>query len=304
MVENPRFKGYIHDVGGPTANFRKSACRKTDEKGACSGRKCLAPTPCKNLEVDHRDYLALLRELRAVPGVKKVFVRSGIRFDYLIYDKDQSFFRELVQHHISGQLKVAPEHISDHVLRYMGKPPVRVFDEFTARYFKLCREYHKEQYLVPYLMSSHPGSRLSDAVTLALYLKKHNLHPEQVQDFYPTPGSLSTAMFYTGLDPLTMQPVYVPRTEEEKAMQRALLQFTRPQNFELVRAALRKAGREDLIGYGKDALVPPAREKRAAALPENNTARNRERPAHVPTRAPQRRGESAKRRPKPRKKGR
>lgn len=277
MVKNPRFKGYIHDVGGPTANFRRSACKKTDEKGACPERKCLAPEPCKNLEVDHTEYLELLRKLRRIPEVKKVFIRSGIRFDYLTYDKSDEFFRELVSHHVSGQLKVAPEHISDHVLRYMGKPPVKVFDAFVKKYYQLCKEAKKEQYLVPYLMSSHPGSRLSDAIELALYLKKNNIRPEQVQDFYPTPGSLSTAMFYTGLDPLTMKPVYIPRTEEEKAMQRALLQYTRPQNHDLVRTALKKAKREDLIGFGKEALVPPAKEKKEFALPENNTAQNRKR---------------------------
>ena len=290
MTKNPRFKGYIHDVGGPTANFRRSACKKTDTLGSCTARKCLAPTPCRNLEVDHSDYLALLRKLREVPGVKKVFIRSGIRFDYLIYDKDPAFFRELVQHHVSGQLKVAPEHISDHVLRYMGKPPVRVFDEFVRKYYKYCADCKKEQYLVPYLMSSHPGSRLEDAVELALYLKRHNLHPEQVQDFYPTPGTISTAMFYTGIDPLTMKPVYVPRTDEEKAMQRALLQFSRPQNYELVRAALRRAHREDLIGRGKDALVPPAVGKKEFVLPENNTARNRRPPERRQPPAPQRGG--------------
>ncbi len=257
LTKKKNFKGYIHDVGGPTANFRRSACKKTDEVGACPGRKCLAPTPCKNLEVSHRDYLELLRKLRALKGVKRVFIRSGIRYDYLTYDEDPSFFRELVQYHVSGQLKVAPEHISDKVLRYMGKPSVRVYNEFEKRYYKYCKEYKKEQYLVPYLMSSHPGSTLREAVELALYLKRHNMRPEQVQDFYPTPGTISTCMFYTGLDPMTMKPVYVPRSPEEKAMQRALLQYSRPENREIVRTALRRAGREDLIGFGPNCLVPP-----------------------------------------------
>ncbi|MBQ5821441.1 MAG: YgiQ family radical SAM protein, partial [Clostridia bacterium] len=244
ITESPNFKGYIHDVGGPTANFRFASCGK---KSMCKDRKCLAPEPCKALKVSHEEYLDILRTLRKLPKVKKVFVRSGIRYDYLMLDKDDTFFRDLVQHHISGQLKVAPEHCSDRVLKHMGKPPFRYYKAFTDKYHALNKEYGKNQYLVPYLMSSHPGCTLKDAIELALYLKKINYHPEQVQDFYPTPGTVSTCMFYTGLDPFTMQPVYVPRTSKEKAYQRALLQYHMPQNRALVREALIKAGRQDLI---------------------------------------------------------
>ncbi len=244
ITESPNFKGYIHDVGGPTANFRFASCNK---KSMCKDRKCLAPEPCKALRVSHEEYLDLLRTLRKLPKVKKVFVRSGIRYDYLMLDKDDSFFRELVQHHISGQLKVAPEHCSDRVLKHMGKPPFRYYKAFTDKYHQLNKEYKKNQFLVPYLMSSHPGCTLKDAIELALYLKKINYHPEQVQDFYPTPGTISTCMFYTGLDPFTMQPVFVPRTNKDKAYQRALLQYHMPQNRALVREALIKAGRQDLI---------------------------------------------------------
>lgn len=257
LTRLPGFKGYIHDVGGPTANFRRPACAEQLKRGACKGRQCMAPAPCKNLEVDHTEFIDILRRLRALPGVKKVFVRSGLRFDYMLADKDDAFLRELCEHHISGQLKVAPEHISPAVLKTMGKPPRQVYDEFCRRYEDMNRRLGKKQYLVPYLMSSHPGSDLNAAIDLALYLKKTGHSPEQVQDFYPTPGTLSTCMFYTGLDPRTMEKVYVPRTYEEKAMQRALLQYRVPQNYPLVRKALRMAHREDLIGYGKECLVPP-----------------------------------------------
>ena len=224
------FKGYIHDVGGPTANFRKPACKGQLKKGACADKKCLAPTMCPAVEVDHTDYLKLLRELRALPKVKKVFIRSGIRFDYLIADKNEEFFKELINHHVSGQLKVAPEHCSNNVLKYMGKPPIEVYNKFEKRFYELTKSANKKQYLVPYLMSSHPGSTMKDAIELAVFLKRNNMHPEQVQDYYPTPGTISTCMFYTGIDPNTMQKVYVPRTPQEKAQQRALLQYYKPEN--------------------------------------------------------------------------
>jgi len=259
LTKHPLFKGYIHDVGGPTANFRHPSCQNQMKNGMCRGKNCLTPAPCKNLDADHSDYLRLLRELRAVPGVKKVFVRSGIRFDYLLEDKNDAFFRELVRYHISGQLKVAPEHCIDSVLGYMGKPPNAVYNRFWDKYRQLNRKYEKEQYLVPYLISSHPGSTLNDAIALAEYLNKNARLPEQVQDFYPTPGTLSTCMYHTGIDPRTMKPVYVPRSPKEKAMQRALLQWKRPENRKLVLEALRQAGREDLIGYEKRCLVPPPR---------------------------------------------
>ena len=257
ITKLPDFKGYIHDVGGPTANFRYPACEKQLTSGVCTNRKCLAPSPCKNLKVDHSEYAELIRRVEAVPGVKKVFIRSGIRFDYLICDKDDSFFRKLVKDNVSGQLKVAPEHCCDSVLTHMGKPPISVYNKFKDKYFALTKEFGKEQYLVPYLMSSHPGSTLKDAVELALYLKQIGLSPEQVQDYYPTPGTASTVMYYTGIDPLTMKKVYVATDYEEKLMQRALLQYRRPENADLVRRALIKCGREDLIGYGKDCLVRP-----------------------------------------------
>ncbi len=262
ITESPNFKGYIHDVGGPTANFRYPACKKQLKDGVCTNRKCLAPTPCKNLEADHSEYIELLKKVEALPKVKKVFIRSGIRFDYVLADKDDSFFKKLVRDHVSGQLKVAPEHCSANVLGYMGKPSVESFEAFKKRYFELTKSFGKEQYLVPYLMSSHPGSRLSDAVELALYLKKWGYAPEQVQDFYPTPGTASTVMYYTGINPLTMKSVYSVQDYEEKRMQRALLQFNRPENAEEVRRALIKCGREDLIGYGKDCLVKPRRDGR------------------------------------------
>lgn len=257
LVWDKDFKGYIHDVGGPTANFRNPSCEKQLKSGSCPDRQCLYPSICPNAKVDHSDYVELLRKLRAIPGVKKVFIRSGIRYDYCLADKDETFFRELCQYHVSGQLKVAPEHISDNVLKYMGKPGVEVYNKFKDKFYRINKEIGKEQYLVPYLMSSHPGSTVNDAVNLALYLKENKIHPEQVQDFYPTPGTLSTAMFYTGIDPRTMKRVYVPRDPREKAMQRALLQWSRPENYALVREALIKANRRDLIGYGEKCLIRP-----------------------------------------------
>ncbi len=257
MTRHPLFKGYIHDVGGPTANFRHPSCAQQKERGLCPDRRCLAPEPCPRLDADHSDYLALLRKLRALPGVKKVFIRSGIRFDYVLEEGKDAFLRELVKYHVSGQLKVAPEHCVDGVLHFMGKPPVRVFDEFCARYADMNKKLGKKQYLVPYLMSSHPGSRLGDAVRLAEYLKAHGIRPEQVQDFYPTPGTESTCMYYTGLDPRTMQPVYVPRSYHEKELQRALLQWYVPGKRKLVEEALTKAKRTDLIGWGPRCLIRP-----------------------------------------------
>ena len=257
LTKLPGFKGYIHDVGGPTANFRRPSCKGQLKKGLCKGKKCLAPSPCPALEADHSEYLHLLRRLRALPGVKKVFIRSGVRFDYLLADKDESFFRELVAHHVSGQLKVAPEHCSAAVLRAMGKPPIETYRRFQKRFYELTKSMGKKPYLVPYLMSSHPGSTPRDAIELAVFLKEEGLHPEQVQDFYPTPGTISTAMFYTGLDPYTLEPVYVPRTPAQKAEQRALLQYFKPENRRLVLAALRAAGRSDLIGTGPHCLVAP-----------------------------------------------
>lgn len=255
----PDFKGYIHDVGGPTANFRHMACENQGSRGACPKKQCLFPGPCRNLRVDHQDYLELLRKLRGLPGVKKVFIRSGIRFDYLIHDKDETFFRELVEHHVSGQLKVAPEHISNQVLRRMGKPENSVYRRFVKRYGELNRDCGKKQFLVPYLMSSHPGSTLKEAVALAEYLRDLGYMPEQVQDFYPTPSTISTCMYYTGVDPRTMETVYVPGNPHEKAMQRALIQYRNPKNYELVREALTLSGRQDLIGYGKECLIRPGR---------------------------------------------
>ena len=258
LTKDPDFKGYIHDVGGPTANFRHPSCQKQLTKGVCPNRQCLFPTPCKNLTVDHRDYLELLRKLRALPGVKKVFIRSGIRFDYLLCDKDGTFLRELVEHHVSGQLKVAPEHIADPVLNMMGKPSNEVYRRFLAKYQHLNERLGKKQFVVPYLMSSHPGSTLKEAIALAEYIRDLGYMPEQVQDFYPTPSTISTVMYYTGLDPRTMQPVYVPTSPHEKAMQRALIQYRDPKNYRLVREALETAGRQDLIGYGKECLIRPA----------------------------------------------
>ncbi|MBE6766608.1 MAG: YgiQ family radical SAM protein [Ruminococcaceae bacterium] len=257
ITDMPDFKGYIHDVGGPTANFRQNACEGQAKRGACADKKCMAPELCPAARVDHSDYLSLLRKLRALPKVKKVFIRSGIRFDYLIADDNEEFFKELVRHHVSGQLKVAPEHCSNNVLAKMGKPNVSVYNRFKKRFYELTESIGKKQYLVPYLMSSHPGSTINDAIELSLFLKKEGLHPEQVQDFYPTPGTVSTCMFYTELDPYTMEPVYVPKTAEEKAEQRALLQYYRPENRDIVLRALKKAGRHDLIGTGKNCLVAP-----------------------------------------------
>ena len=259
ITESPRFKGYIHDIGGPTANFRYPSCDHQSKHGVCANRKCLAPTPCKNLKVDHSEYVELLRRVSALPKVKKVFIRSGIRFDYMLCDKDETFFKELVKNHVSGQLKVAPEHCCDNVLGYMGKPPIAVYDRFKKRYFELTKSFGKEQYLVPYLMSSHPGSRLEDALALALYLKEWGYSPEQVQDFYPTPGTASTVMFYTGIDPFTNKKVYCETDYHQKQLQRALLQYAKPANALLVREALIACHREDLIGYTKDCLVRPDR---------------------------------------------
>lgn len=255
FISNKQFKGYIHDVGGPTANFRKPACSKQLTKGACVDRQCLFPEPCPALEVDHSEYLSLLRDLRAIEGIKKVFIRSGIRYDYLLLDKDQSFFRELVQHHISGQLKVAPEHVSDRVLSLMGKPKRVVFDQFKDKFEQINREEGKKQFLVPYLISSHPGSTLEDAVELAEYLRDTGMRADQVQDFIPTPGTLSTAMFYSGYNPLTMKKIHIVRDPREKAMQRALLQYKKPQNRQLVEEALKICGRTDLIGNGPKCLI-------------------------------------------------
>ena len=255
MTQDPDFKGYIHDVGGPTANFRQTSCTKQQKHGVCQNKQCLWPRPCRNLEVDHQDYVSLLRKLRELPSVKKVFVRSGIRYDYLMYDKDDTFFKELVQHHVSGQLKVAPEHISPKVLDKMGKPHKELYMKFVEKYYRLNDAYHKNQYLVPYLMSSHPGSDLDAAIELAEYLRDIHHQPEQVQDFYPTPGTLSTAMYYTGMDPRDKTKVYVPKDPHEKAMQRALMQYRHPRNYDLVYEALVKAKRQDLIGNGPKCLI-------------------------------------------------
>ena len=257
ITELPGFKGYIHDVGGPTANFRYPACKHQLEHGVCANRKCLAPTPCKNLEVDHSEYMKLIEDIEALPKIKKVFIRSGIRFDYLLQDKNDAFFKKLVKDNVSGQLKVAPEHCSANVLGYMGKPRFEVYESFRRRFFEITKSVGKEQYLVPYLMSSHPGSTLNDALELAICLKRDGYAPEQVQDFYPTPGTASTVMFYTGLDPFSMKKVYVATDYHEKQLQRALLQFNRPANADMVREALTKLGREDLIGNTKECLVRP-----------------------------------------------
>ena len=263
LTQNPHFKGYIHDVGGPTANFRHPSCEKQRTQGLCKGgKKCLAPKPCPALLAEQEDYRKLLEEVAAVPGVKKVFVRSGIRYDYLLQDKSDRFFRQLVERHISGQLKVAPEHCSNAVLDQMGKPHFEAYLKFQKQFYQITEKAGKKQYLIPYLMSSHPGSTLEDAIALAKFLRKENLHPEQVQDFYPTPGTVSTCMYYTGLNPYTGKPVFVPKTKEEKAMQRALLQYYRLENRELVRKALKLAGRTDLIGSGPDCLIPAEPKKK------------------------------------------
>lgn len=257
MVVKTGFKGYIHDVGGPTGNFRHPSCEKQLTKGVCQKKQCLFPKPCPNLKIDHKDYVSLLRKLKRLPGVKKVFVRSGIRFDYVMQDSDDTFLRELCRDHISGQLRVAPEHVADPVLRAMGKPPHSVYEKFLKRYERVNRLTGKKQYVVPYLMSSHPGSTMKEAVKLAEYIRDLGYMPEQVQDFYPTPATISTCMYYTGLDPRTMKPVYVPKSAHEKAMQRALIQYRDPRNYELVKEALHRAGREDLIGFDKNCLIPP-----------------------------------------------
>lgn len=257
LIQDPEFKGYIHDVGGPTANFRKTSCEKQLKYGVCPNKQCLFPKPCSNLTVDHTDYLALLRKLRALPNVKKVFIRSGIRFDYIMADKDDTFFREMCQHHISGQLKVAPEHVSDEVLSKMGKPENSVYRAFCKKYAQINKNLGKPQFLVPYLMSSHPGSTLKEAIALAEYLRDTGCNPEQVQDFYPTPSTISTCMYYTGVDPRTMKPVYVAHDPHEKAMQRALIQYKNPKNYDLVHEALVKAHRTDLIGFDKKCLIHP-----------------------------------------------
>lgn len=278
LTENPRFKGYIHDVGGPTANFRLPSCKIQEKAGLCKNRKCLAPKPCRQLQVSHTEYLGLLRKLRALPRVKKVFIRSGIRFDYMLEDENSEFFRELVNHHISGQLKVAPEHCSAAVLDKMGKPHIEAYKRFQDEFYRMTKQAGKEQYLVPYLMSSHPGSAMKDAVELALFLKREHIRPEQVQDFYPTPGTVSTCMFYTGLDPYTMEEVYVPRTQKEKSQQRALLQYFNPKNRQLVIDALKAAGRTDLIGSGKNCLVAPTPQY-LAELKARDTRKGKNRPA-------------------------
>lgn len=257
LIKAPDFKGYIHDVGGPTANFRHPSCEKQMTKGVCPDKQCLFPKPCSNLKADHSDYLALLRKLRSLPGVKKVFIRSGIRFDYLLEDKDDTFFKELVEHHVSGQLKVAPEHISDAVLSGMGKPSRDVYEQFVRKYDKINKSLGMKQFLVPYLMSSHPGSTLKEAVELAEYLRDLGYMPEQVQDFYPTPSTVSTVMYYTGIDPRNGKPVYVCKNPHEKAMQRALIQYRNPNNYDLVYEALTKSGRKDLIGFEKKCLIRP-----------------------------------------------
>ena len=287
ITQMPGFKGYIHDVGGPTANFRFPACKKQDTHGCCKDKRCLFPSACSNIEADHTDYLNLLRELRRIEGIKKVFVPSGLRYDYMMAARNDAFFKELVEHHISGQLKVAPEHMSDNALYYMGKPSFNVYEQFRERYARINQKLGRKQYLVPYLMSSHPGATLDDAIMLAQYLNRIGYMPEQVQDFYPTPGTLSTAMYYTGIDPRTMKPVYVAKTPEEKAMQRALLQWRRPDKRPIILAALKKAGREDLIGYGKECLIRPNRSG------EQNVAPRSSKPAH-------RHGVSAARPEKPR----
>ncbi len=291
IVQMPGFKGYIHDVGGPTANFRFPSCRMQEEHGLCKNKRCLFPSACKNLKADHTDYLNLLRELRQIEGIKKVFVRSGLRYDYMMADHNDAFFRELVEHHISGQLKVAPEHMSDNALYYMGKPSFSVYEQFRERYARINQKLGRKQYLVPYLMSSHPGATLDDAILLAEYLNRVGYMPEQVQDFYPTPGTLSTAMYYTEIDPRTMKPVYVAKTAEEKAMQRALLQWRRPDKRPIVLAALKKAGREDLIGFGKECLIRPARGEKPPVSSSRTakSAKNARPTAHRPA-APKKKG--------------
>lgn len=290
MTKEPDFKGYIHDVGGPTADFRQPACKKQLTRGACRGRQCLFPTPCPNLEADHRDYLALLEKLRNLPGVKKVFIRSGIRFDYVLADRKTPFLQELVKYHVSGQLRVAPEHVSEPVLKRMGKPSHGVYEEFLRQYRSCVKKLHQEQYALPYFMSSHPGCGLKEAVELAEYIRDMGFMPEQAQDFYPTPSTISTCMYYTGLDPLTMQSVYVPRDPHEKAMQRALIQYRLPENRKLVEEALHKAHRKDLIGWGPRCLIRPER----GAYPSGKQGKRREQTKNA--RHPEKRKKDGRRR--------
>ena len=274
MTQDKDFKGYIHDVGGPTANFRAPSCQKQLTKGVCPNKQCLFPKPCKNLRADHRDYIKLLRELRKIDGVKKVFIRSGIRFDYVLADPDDTFLRELCEYHVSGQLKVAPEHVSDPVLQKMGKPEYSVYQKFVEKYNQMNKKLRKDQYLVPYLMSSHPGSTLKEAVNLAEHLRDFGYMPEQVQDFYPTPSTLSTCMYYTGVDPRNMQPVYVPKNPHEKAMQRALIQYRDPKNYDLVMETLKKTGRMDLVGYDKRCLIRPEKGKSSGWSEKGKSGKN------------------------------
>ena len=274
ITQDPEFKGYIFDVGGPTAEFRGPACGKQLTKGACINKKCLWPEPCRNLKVDHSDYVKLLREVRSLPGVKKVFVRSGFRFDYLMADSNKEFLREICKYHVSGQMRVAPEHVSDNVLKEMGKPGVSVYNSFVKEFEKINKELGLNQYIVPYLMSSHPGSRLKDAITLAEYIRDMGYIPDQVQDFYPTPGTVSTAMYYTGLNPLTMEEVYVPKNPHEKAMQRALIQYRRPENYDLVKEALLREHREDLIGFGPECLIRPRKPQEESPVGKRPERRN------------------------------
>ncbi len=274
MTQDKDFKGYIHDVGGPTANFRAPSCQKQLTKGVCPNKQCLFPKPCKNLYADHKDYIKLLRELRKIDGVKKVFIRSGIRFDYVLADPDDTFLRELCEYHVSGQLKVAPEHVSDPVLQKMGKPEYSVYQKFVEKYNQMNKKLRKDQYLVPYLMSSHPGSTLKEAVNLAEHLRDFGYMPEQVQDFYPTPSTLSTCMYYTGVDPRNMQPVYVPKNPHEKAMQRALIQYRDPKNYDLVMEALKKTGRMDLVGYDKRCLIRPEKGKSSGWSEKGKSGKN------------------------------
>ena len=314
MTQEKDFKGYIHDVGGPTANFRHPACQKQLTKGVCTGKQCLFPSPCKNLIVDHQDYIQLLRKLRALPKVKKVFIRSGIRFDYVLADKSDAFLKELCQYHVSGQLKVAPEHVSDQVLRLLGKPENSVYEKFAQEYKKMNEKLGLKQYLVPYLMSSHPGSTLKEAVELAEHLRDLGYMPEQVQDFYPTPSTISTCMYYTGLDPRTMEPVYVPTNPHEKAMQRALIQYRNPDNYDLVKEALIKAGREDLIGFDQKCLIKPRKITKDIADRKKVGTRTGKKPGNGKTegkgrqvlsgRAKGMAGQTGGRRPKPKQGGR
>jgi uncharacterized radical SAM protein YgiQ len=277
MTQDSAFKGYIHDVGGPTADFRHPACSKQLKNGVCVHKQCLFPKPCKNLNTSHQDYIQLLRKLRKIPKVKKVFIRSGIRFDYVLAEQNPEFLQELCKWHVSGQLRVAPEHVVDHVLQKMGKPEYQVYQKFANAYQKTNTKLKKDQYLVPYLMSSHPGSTLDDAVALAEAIRDMGYMPEQVQDFYPTPSTISTCMYYTGLDPRTMKPVYIPKTPHEKAMQRALVQYQNPANYELVKEALLKTNRQDLIGFGKECLIPPRpiQKKKAVSNRNVNTGKKR-----------------------------